>query len=119
VHSTISPDTKDNASVSTSAPPARPPLTDDEIAVLLQKKSIWRQGEVLRSTAIAIISTIILFGGMVWLIQGSEGWDAVRQAFFSWPDFEESWPKVVDGFKLNVKMFLIAEPIILVSGLLL
>lgn len=99
--------------------PHSPPLSDEEIARLLQKKSAWRQSEVIRSTLIAIVSTFALFGGMAWLIQQSEGWDAVRQAFFSPPDFREAWPKVVDGFKLNVKMFLIAEPIILAFGLLL
>lgn len=99
--------------------PHSPPLSDEEIARLLQKKSAWRQAEVIRSTLIAIVSTFALFGGMAWLIQQSEGWDAVRQAFFSPPDFREAWPKVVDGFKLNVKMFLIAEPIILAFGLLL
>ena len=99
--------------------PHSPPLPDEEIARLLQKKSAWRQSEVIRSTLIAIVSTFALFGGMAWLIQQSEGWDAVRQAFFSPPDFREAWPKVVDGFKLNVKMFLIAEPIILAFGLLL
>lgn len=104
--------------MSTSVPHS-PPLPDEEIARLLQKKSAWRQAEVIRSTLIAVVSTFALFGGMAWLIQQSEGWDAVRQAFFSPPDFREAWPKVVDGFKLNVKMFLIAEPIILAFGLLL
>lgn len=104
--------------MSTIAPPAAP-LSDEEIARLLQKKSAWRQSEVIRSTLIAIVSTIVLFGGMAWLISGSEGWEAVQQAFFSPPDFREAWPKVVDGFWLNVKMFLIAEPIILAAGLLL
>jgi polar amino acid transport system permease protein len=103
----------------TTMAPVPAPLSDEEIARLLQKKSAWKQAEVIRSTVIAIVSTIVLFGGMIWLIQGSEGWSAVQQAFFSPPDFREAWPKVVDGFKLNVKMFLIAEPIILVFGLLL
>lgn len=98
---------------------APPPLTDEQVAQLLQRKSIWKRGDVMRSLTIAIISTIAMFGGMAWLISRSEGWEAVEQAFFSRPDFEEAWPKVVDGFKLNVKMFLIAEPIILALGLLL
>jgi polar amino acid transport system permease protein len=104
--------------MSTIAPhPA--PLSDAEIAKLLQKKSAWQQADVVRSTLIAIVSTIVLFGSMVFFIQRTEGWAAVQQAFFSPPDFREAWPKVVDGFKLNVRMFLIAEPIILASGLLL
>jgi polar amino acid transport system permease protein len=99
--------------------PHSPPLSDEEIARLLQKKSAWRQSEVIRSTLIAIVSTFALFGGMAWLISRSEGWESVQQAFFSPPDFREAWPKVVDGFKLNIRMFLIAEPIILAFGLLL
>jgi polar amino acid transport system permease protein len=102
-----------------TVPPHPAPLSDEEIARLLQKKSIWKQADVLRSFVIAIASTIVLFGGMILFIRGSEGWAAVQQAFFSPPDFREAWPKVVDGFKLNVKMFLIAEPIILAFGLLL
>ncbi len=101
------------------SPPIPAPLSDEQVARLLQKKSAWKQADVIRSTLIAIVSTIVLFGGMVLFIQRTEGWDAVQQAFFSPPDFKEAWPKVVDGFWLNVKMFLIAEPIILAFGLLL
>ena len=103
----------------TTSPPIPAPLSDTEIARLLQKKSAWKQADVIRSTLIAIVSTIVLFGGMILFIQRTEGWEAVQQAFFSPPDFKEAWPKVVDGFWLNVKMFLIAEPIILAFGLLL
>lgn len=95
------------------------PLSDAEIAKLLQKKSAWQQADVIRSTLIAIASTIVLFGGMILFITRTEGWAAVQQAFFSPPDFREAWPRVVDGFMLNVRMFLIAEPIILAFGLLL
>lgn len=73
----------------------------------------------MRSLIIALASTVILFGGFAWLLAQSEGWESVRQAFFSWPDFKEAWPKVVDGFKLNIKIFMIAEPIVLALGLLL
>jgi polar amino acid transport system permease protein len=108
----------DHHRMSTS-PPIPPPLSDEEIANLLQKKSAWKQAEVIRSTLVALGSTIILFGAMILFITRTEGWAAVQQAFFSPPDFREAWPKVVDGFKLNVRMFLIAEPIILAFGLLL
>ena len=60
---------------------------------------------------IALASTNVLLGGKIHFITRTEGWNAVQQAFFSPPDFKEAWPKVVDGFWLNVKMFLIAEPV--------
>ncbi len=97
----------------------RPPLTEAELERLLVAPPLWRQSALLRSLAVALVSTIVLFGGVGWLLAQSEGWDAVRTAFFSWPDFKEAWPKVWDGFKLNVKIFMIAEPIVLAFGLLL
>lgn len=102
--------------MSTSPPP---PLSDAQVAELLRPRSFWSQPGVLRSLIIAIVSTIVLFGGMAWLIGRTEGWEAVQQAFFSWPDIREAAPMVVEGFKLNVQMFLIAEPIVLVFGLIL
>jgi polar amino acid transport system permease protein len=97
----------------------RPPLSDEELDRLLNPPPVWRQAALMRSLVIALASTVILFGGFTWLLAQSEGWESVRQAFFSWPDFKEAWPKVVDGFKLNIKIFMIAEPIVLALGLLL
>ena len=97
----------------------RPPLTDAELDRLLTTPPVWRQAALLRSLLIALVSTIVLFGGFAWLLSQSEGWASVRQAFFSWPDFKDAWPKVVDGFKLNIKIFMIAEPLVLAFGLLL
>lgn len=96
-----------------------PPLTDHQVADLLRPKPFWTQPGVIRSLIIALISTIVIFGGMAMLIGSTQGWDSVQQAFFSWPDMKQAWPKVIDGFKLNIKMFMIAEPLVLVLGLLL
>lgn len=96
-----------------------PPLTDEQVADLLRPKAFWTQPGVIRSLLIAIISTVVIFGGMAWLIGSTEGWAAVKQAFFSRPDMAAAWPKVFDGFKLNIKMFMIAEPLVLIFGLTL
>lgn len=96
-----------------------PPLNDHQVAELLRPKPFWSQPGVIRSLIVALISTIVIFGGMAMLIGRTEGWQSVQQAFFSWPDMKQAWPKVVDGFKLNIKMFMIAEPLVLVLGLIL
>lgn len=101
------------------SPPAGRELDDAEIAVLLQRKSAWSRADVRRSVAIAAVSSVVVFGGLAVLVGGSTGWAAVRQAFFSWPDFQLSFPKVLEGFMLNVKIFMVAEPIILVLGMLM
>ncbi|HYJ13771.1 MAG TPA: amino acid ABC transporter permease [Thermomicrobiales bacterium] len=97
----------------------RAPLTSAELDRLLTTPPWWRQSAMLKSLTIAVVSTLILFGGFALLLSQSEGWEQVRQAFFSWPNFKEAWPKVVEGFKLNIKIFMIAEPIVLAVGLLL
>ena len=97
----------------------RSPLSDAEIERLLETPPVWRQSELLRALGIALLSTIVLFGGLGWLVAQSEGWESVRKSFFSWPDFKDAWPMIWDGFKLNVRIFMIAEPIVLAFGLLL
>jgi polar amino acid transport system permease protein len=47
----------------------------------------------------------------------SPGWPTVRQTFFDGEHARESFPAILDGFWLNVMMFLIAEPLILVLAL--
>ncbi len=102
-----------------TAPTAAGGLTDAQIAEMLKPRPAWRDPEFQRSAAIGLISSIVVFGGLGWLISGTSGWESVQRSFFSGEHFRASFPEVWRGFKLNVKIFLIAEPIILVIGLLL
>jgi polar amino acid transport system permease protein len=94
-------------------------LTEAEIAALLKPRSAWTRADVRRSAAIALLSSVVFVAAAVVLLGRSAGWEAVRQAFFSWPDFQEAFPLVLHGFRLNFLIFMIAEPIILLVGLLL
>jgi polar amino acid transport system permease protein len=94
-------------------------LTDAEIAVALRPRRAWKRRDAQQGILIALVSSVIVFGGLAWFISGTSGWNSVRQAFFSPEDFRAAFPQVLDGFKLNVKIFLIAEPIILIAGLIL
>ncbi len=42
----------------------------------------------------------------------------VKQTFFSWEHARDSFPAVAKGFWVNVKLFLLAEPLILLVGVL-
>jgi polar amino acid transport system permease protein len=48
----------------------------------------------------------------------SPGWPEVKRAFFSADYFRASFPDIAAAFLLNVRIFLIAEAVILVTGLL-
>ncbi len=104
-----------------SAPPASVSgeLSPEQVQVLLTPIPPWKQAALWKSIAIALVSTIVLLVVIGIVLSNSTGWESFRRAFLSWPNFKASWPLVVDGFKLNVRIFLIAEPFILAIGLLI
>ena len=60
---------------------------------------------------------MVVFGGLAALIVLSPGWDEFHSAFLNWDVFKASFPDIAHAFLLNVKIFCIAEPIILVLAL--
>jgi polar amino acid transport system permease protein len=72
-----------------------------------------------RSLAIAAASTAVFFTALVLVVVSSPGWPEVREAFFYWPEFKDSFPDILQQFGTNVKLFLIAEVFILAFGLFL
>ncbi|HEU5104821.1 MAG TPA: amino acid ABC transporter permease [Solirubrobacterales bacterium] len=71
-----------------------------------------------RGQAIAALSSVVILGGLATLILTSPGWPEVRETFFNWEVFKESFPDVAKAFWLDVKIFLVAEVAILAVGLL-
>jgi polar amino acid transport system permease protein len=75
--------------------------------------------QLARSLTIAVLSSIVVFGGLAFIITNSPGWESVKQSFLDPEVFADSLPDVVAAFWVNVRLFLIAEVLILVFGLLL
>ena len=67
--------------------------------------------------AIALASTALFFAIAVIAVTSSAGWPAVRQAFFDGHVFWTSFPEIAHAFLLNVKIFCLAEGLILVIAL--
>jgi polar amino acid transport system permease protein len=76
-------------------------------------------GEGRRSVAIALASTIVFFAVIVFAITHAPGWPAVRSQFFNWHEFKSTFPEIARAFRLNIKIFCIAEAFILVFALFL
>ncbi len=76
-------------------------------------------GEAVRSTLIAVASTVVVFGVIGYVVTSSPNWPAVQKAFFDGAIFARSLPKVIEAFGSNVVLFLAAEVIVLVFGLVL
>lgn len=70
-----------------------------------------------RSTTTAGLAVVVVFGLLVVAVAGSPGWPQVQATFFDLDHARRSLPAIVDGFWLNVQMFLVAEPVILLLAL--
>jgi polar amino acid transport system permease protein len=77
-----------------------------------------RKAHARRSASIATVSTVVFIVLVMSVVTNSPGWPRVRETFFNGEQFAEALPHVLRGFWLNIKIFLIAEPLILVVGLL-
>src|SRR4051794_27355544 len=71
----------------------------------------------LRSTVVAVSSAVVVFGVLIAVIVTSPGWSTVKETFFDWSAAVDAFPDILKGFWLNVRLFLIAEPLILIVGL--
>lgn len=71
-----------------------------------------------RDALIGMASLIGFVIVTVFLVSRSSGWLTVQETFFNGDQFVESFPTLLEAFWLNVRIFLIAEPIILIVGLL-
>ena len=72
-----------------------------------------------RSTAIALVSTLGVGAGVVLVVTGAKGFQLVRQSFFSLHYAVHSFPSVLSGIWLNLRVMLVAEIFVLIFGLLL
>jgi polar amino acid transport system permease protein len=76
-----------------------------------------RRAKARRGQAIAAVSSVVVLGGMAVLILTSPGWPEVRDKFFDWEVFKESFPDIFEAFWLDVRVFLIVEVAVLILGL--
>ena len=77
----------------------------------------WQVGDGRRGVLIAILSTVVFFTVIGIVIASSPGWGEVKATFFDWGQFKAAFPEILSAFKLNVKIFCIAEVFILVLAL--
>lgn len=77
----------------------------------------YRQRKAWRDAAIGIVSLIVTASLVTFVVVRTPGWPAVQETFFSPEAFSESFPGLLEAFWLNIRIFLIAEPLILMVGL--
>jgi polar amino acid transport system permease protein len=72
-----------------------------------------------RSQLIAVVSSVVVIGGLAALVLTSPGWPSVRETFFSWSEFRNAFPEVLSGFWLDIKIFMVVEVAVLILALLI
>jgi polar amino acid transport system permease protein len=82
----------------------------------LERRAVRRR-QATRSTLVATGVTVVVFGLLVAGIVSSPGWPRVKETFFSGFHAKESFDAILKGFWINVKLFMICEPLILVLAL--
>ncbi|MCY7418030.1 MAG: amino acid ABC transporter permease [Chloroflexi bacterium] len=65
------------------------------------------------------MSTLVVFGLVLYVIASSPGWPRVQSTFFSFSKFLETQPKIFAGFLVNLGIFLVAQALVLIFALLL
>jgi polar amino acid transport system permease protein len=78
-----------------------------------------RRREARRGALVSAVSSVVIIGGLALLILTSPGWPDVRDSFFSWSDFKDSFPDVLKGFWLDVRLFCGVEVAVLIVGLVI
>ena len=84
-----------------------------------RRKDRRQREEGARGALIAAASTVVVLGLLTWWVLTSEAWPDVQRQFFNGEHFKASWPDVLGGFWLNIRMFVVAEILILVFALVL
>jgi polar amino acid transport system permease protein len=76
-----------------------------------------KRARARRNGLIAALSSVIVIGGLAALVLTSPGWPTVRETFFSWSEFKNAFPEVLDGFWLDIKVFMVVEVAVLFLAL--
>ena len=88
-------------------------------SLLRLQREAARQRVSRQSTLVAIFSTIAIASVLTIVITGAPGFKLVRESFFSWHYAVSSFPHVLSGLWLNLRVMFVAEFFVLIFGLLI
>jgi polar amino acid transport system permease protein len=88
-------------------------------STLEQERMAYRQARTRRSGWVAAASTALLVGVVVGFVVTSPGWPRVKETFFSWDKAVSSFPAVLEGLWLNIRVMLVCGVLIALFGLTL
>ncbi|MBD0293567.1 MAG: amino acid ABC transporter permease [Jiangellaceae bacterium] len=86
-------------------------------SAIQRERIAYRRRQTIRSVLVAAVSTaavgVLLYGA----VTGAPGWDRVRTSFFNARIARESFPAVLEGLWLNIRMLVVCAALSLALGL--
>ncbi len=73
----------------------------------------------LRASHVALVSTVVVFGTAGWIVVNAPGWAIVQKSFLDGRVFADALPSIVRYFGTNIQLFVIAEILVLIVGLII
>jgi polar amino acid transport system permease protein len=89
------------------------------MATTTSRRAVYEQKRKRRSIAVATVSSLIVVTAIVLLVPRMPRWDRVRQSFFNGERFRDSFPRLLDAFILDVKIFAWSAPLILILAMMI
>lgn len=82
------------------------------------RRVAYEKSRKRRSIAVAAISSLVAATAIVILIPKMPRWDRVRTSFFNGKVFRDTFPRLLEAFILDVKIFAWSMPLILILAML-
>jgi len=84
----------------------------------LSRRAAYERTRKRRSIAVATVSSLTVVAAIVLLVPRMPRWDRVKESFFSGERFADSFPRLVEAFVLDIKIFAWSTPAIVILALL-
>ncbi len=95
------------------------PMAEFPVSEVERQRRRYRRARTTRSLLISAISTLIIAALIVVILASSPGWKTTQQTFFNWEYAKSSFPAVLSGMWLNIRMLLVAATGVAVFATLL
>jgi polar amino acid transport system permease protein len=83
------------------------------------RRAEYERRERLRGFVLAGASTAAVLGLIVWGVPRLDGWQRVKRTFFDADTFAEAFPPIARAFLLDLRIFAVCAPMIVIFGLTL
>ncbi len=91
----------------------------NKAAAGMTRRQRYEAAQRKRSLIIAATSTVLVVLAIIVLVPMTPGWEKVQRSFFNGQTLIDTFPKLLEAFKINIMIFLWSAPAIAILGLLI